>query len=283
MDNRYRLAVVVDGVFDGGPDQPLRAAPGDRFDSDARVFREADVFHAHLLLQEADHLGRLLRLGRPFDAGVNVFRVFAENNHIDLVGMPDGRGNTVEPFHRPLTDIEVQLLPQRDVQAAASAPDRCRKRSLDGDAVFADCFECFIRKPGVFSIDRIGLFAGIDLHPLDLPLPAVGLFDRRIDHLLHRGRDFGADTVAFDKRDNRMIRHIEMAILQHGDPAARRWNLDLIVAHMNIPGDACFNCLWNKSDILMDVKRNGVCILPQNFFARRSRRWTQIIPNISII
>src|SRR5690606_27599166 len=77
VHQRHRLALVPDGVLDGRPDEALGAFLRYRFDADAGGFREADFVYAHFLLQEFNDLADFRRAGRPFDARVDVFRVFA--------------------------------------------------------------------------------------------------------------------------------------------------------------------------------------------------------------
>jgi hypothetical protein len=47
----------------------------------------------------------------------------------------------------------------------------------------------FFGQPDVRAVDLGGLLAGVDLHPVDLALAAVGLGHRRVDHLDHHRRD----------------------------------------------------------------------------------------------
>jgi hypothetical protein len=92
----HRLAVVVDGVLDGGAHQARGALARHRLDADAGGVREADLLDAHLVLQELDELLAVVGFGGPFDAGVDVFRVLAEDHHVDLLGFFSGLGTPLK-------------------------------------------------------------------------------------------------------------------------------------------------------------------------------------------
>ena len=57
------------------------------------------------------------------------------------------------------------------------------------------------------------LLPGEHFLPNDLPLAAVGLRDRRVEHALARPPDIGPGAVAFDERNDRPIRHRQAAVL----------------------------------------------------------------------
>jgi hypothetical protein len=56
-------------------------------------------------------------------------------------------------------------------------------------------------QPDVGAVDLGRLLAGVDLHPVDLALAAVGLGHRGVDHLDHHRRDVEAGAVALDVRE----------------------------------------------------------------------------------
>ena len=66
-----------------------------------------------------------------FDAGVNVFGVLAEDHHVHFLRMLHRRGDAGEILHRPQANVEVEHLPQRDVQRADAAADRRGQRAFD--------------------------------------------------------------------------------------------------------------------------------------------------------
>ena len=71
----------------------------------------------------------------PFYAGVYVFRIFPENDHIHLFRGLHGRFNAVEIAHGAQADEQVQILAQGHVQAADAAADLDGKRRLAHDAL----------------------------------------------------------------------------------------------------------------------------------------------------
>ena len=57
------------------------------------------------------------------DAGVNVFGVLAENDHVHFFRMLHRRRNAFEILHRAQANVEIQHLAQGDVQRANAAAD----------------------------------------------------------------------------------------------------------------------------------------------------------------
>ena len=163
VDERHGLALVVDRVLDRHADQPLRARLGDRLDADARIGTDA---LAHLARQELDDALGLRRALRPLDAGVDVFGVLAEDDHVHQLGALDRRRRALEVADRPHAGIQVEDLAQRDVDAADAAADRRGQRALDGDLVGSHRLERVVREPLAELL--FGLFARRDLEPGDL-------------------------------------------------------------------------------------------------------------------
>ncbi len=149
----------------------------------ASVDAEADLLELlrKLLREEIENLLRFRRAGGVLDAGVDVFRVLAEDHHVDFLGMLDRRGHAFVPAHRTQADEEVEHLPQRDVQRSDAAADRRRQRTLDADEIVAERVDRFVGQPVVELLEA--LLARVDFHPRDLPLAAVGLLRPR-----HRAR-----------------------------------------------------------------------------------------------
>src|SRR4029078_2850691 len=65
-----------------------------------------------------------------------------------------------------------------------------------------------------------GLFPRVDLVPGQLALPAIRLLHRRVEHALAGTPDVGTGAIAFDERDDGLIRHVEGAGCGHGDRVA---------------------------------------------------------------
>ena len=71
---------------------------------------------------------------------------------------------------------------------------------------------------------------GVDLHPGDLALAAVGLRDRGVEHAHAGAPDVGAGAVALDEGDDRLVGHLELAVLD-GDLRAGGRDLRVRVRH----------------------------------------------------
>ena len=141
---------------------------------------------------------------RPLDARVHVLGVLAEDDHVHLLRLVHRRGHAVEVAHRPHAGVEVEHLAQRDVQRADAAADRRGERALDRDAVVREVIERLLRQLLAELLE--GLVAGEDLVPVNLALAAVDLLDRAVDDVPRRAPDVGAGAVAFDVRDDRIVR-----------------------------------------------------------------------------
>ena len=140
----HAAAAVVEGVLDGPADQALGAGDAHGLDADAGI--RADL-RAHLRVQELDDLRGFGRALLPFDAGVDVLGVLAEDHHVQPLRLLHGRGHAGEVAHRAHADVEVQQLAQGDVQAADAAADRRGERALDGDVELADGVERVLGQP----------------------------------------------------------------------------------------------------------------------------------------
>ena len=175
VHQRHALALVLHGVADRAVDQALGAEPADRLEADADLdatsrcgapiaFEHASassraaasvpnrIFLKSLGNSLAKKSSTFLRLGRAggvFDAGVDVFRVLAEDHHVDLLRMLHRRRHALEPAHRAQADVEVEHLAQRDVQRADAAADRRRQRPLDADVVRAERLDGLVGQPVV--------------------------------------------------------------------------------------------------------------------------------------
>ena len=87
VHHRHGLALVVERVLNGGPDEALGPHGRDRLDADARELADGPT---HLLAQV---VGQLLGLGGPrlhLVAGVDVLGVLTEDDHVDQLGVHHG-------------------------------------------------------------------------------------------------------------------------------------------------------------------------------------------------
>src|SRR5438552_4728437 len=227
VDEGDVLAVVLDGIADGGADETLRALLRHRLDADGGRVREADLVDLHLALEELDHFLGLGRPLLPLDAGVDVLGVLPEDHHVDLVRPLHRRGHALEVLHRAQADVEVEHLAHGHVQGAEALAHRRGERALEGDEVLADHVDRLLGQQvgrAVGAVDGLRLLAGVYLHPRDLLLAARGLLHRGVEHADGSAPDVGPGPVTFDERDDGMIGHSQLAVLD-GDLVARG-NLD---------------------------------------------------------
>jgi len=183
-DERQRLlrAVPPAGVLERPADAPLGPLP--------RVDR----------LLHRDLVGRAL-LEIAADAAVQVFRVFADDDEVDVLRAAAGqrRLHAGEQFHRPEVDVLVELEPQVEEQALLEDPG--------SDLGMADRAE----EDGVLGTEQVEPAFGNDLAGLQVAVATpVERLDAVVDPLggghggqhLHRlGGDFGARAVPGDGCD----------------------------------------------------------------------------------
>ena len=135
--------------------------------------------------------------------------------HIDFLRLLDRRDHSPEPTHRAQANVQVQLLPQRDVQRADTASDGRGQRPFDADPIVSESLHRLLRQPTARYL--VGFLAGQHLFPLDLPAAAVGFPYRRVHDTLHDRRDFGADSVSLDKGNLHRIGHVQSTRSVHFD------------------------------------------------------------------
>src|SRR6267378_4209251 len=210
------LAVVLDGVADGGADEPLAAFLGHGLDADRGRVREADLVDLHLLLQELHDLLGFRRPLLPLDARVDVLRVLAEDHHVHLVRALHGRGHALEVLHRAQADVEVEHLAQRHVERAEALADGRGERALDGHQVFADDVERLLGQQvrrAVLAVDLGRLLARVRLRPGDLLPAVIGLLHGGVEDPDRRPPDVGPGAVALDEGDDRVVRHAQLTVV----------------------------------------------------------------------
>ena len=212
MNQRHGFTVVGDRVFNSRANQAFGAFFRTRLDADTAMFREANFFHAHFITQEFNHLVGFGAVGFPFDTGVDVFGVFTEDHHVGQFRMFNRARGALVVTNRAQAHIQIQLLAQRHVQRTDTAANRRGQRAFNGYAVVADQIEGFFRQPDVLAIKLGRFFPGVDFHPGNFTLALIGFLNSGINHFQHRGSHVNTDTVAFNKRDNRIVWHRQFAV-----------------------------------------------------------------------
>ena len=167
--------------------------------------RETYLFYSHLFGKEAEEFFGFGSSGHPLDTGIDIFSVFAEDVHIDLLGLFYGRDHTSEPAYGTQADIEVEFLTQSDVQRTDTASDWGCQRAFDSDTIVAEGLHGLVGQPGAGLFE--GFTSGQDLFPKDSSSSVVCFFDSGVNHLLGSGRDFGTYSVSFDKGDLYFVGH----------------------------------------------------------------------------
>ena len=247
--------VVVDHVLDRLAHETLGAFARDRLDADAGSAREADLLDAELGLQEFDQLLALFGSGCKFDAGIDVFGVFAEDDHIGLLGLTNRRRNALEVVHRAQADVEIELLAQSDVERTDATANGRGQRAFDRDDIILDGIERFGGQPHVRAVHLGRLLAGKDFHPVDLALAAIGLGHRGIDNLDHHGGDIGTCAIALDVGNDGFVRNIDRIVGVNCNFRARGRDLDMLVSHVC---SGCFVRFSYSTSSVFQVARSAI-------------------------
>ena len=164
MNERHGRQVLVNRVLNGFSDQSLGPLGGYGLDADPNILRETNFSRAHFLDNEVDYFLRLFSSRLILNTCVNVFRVLSENDHIAVAGVLDWRGYTLEPSYRPQTSVEVQLLPQRNIERPEAPTYRSGQRPLDCHTVGFYRIQSFLREP-IPIVQLCRLLSSVDFHP----------------------------------------------------------------------------------------------------------------------
>ena len=216
VDEGEAAAFFAQGVFDCAADEALGAVFADGLDAEAGGIGEADFggFFGEGFLDECEELGGFGGSLFEFDAGVDVFAVFAEDHHVAVLGALDGAGDAFEPADGAQADVEIENLAEGDVEAADAAAGGGGEGAFDADEVVAEGVESFVGEPVAGFVE--GFFAGEDFVPVDFLLAVGGFRDGGVDDADGCTPDVGAGAVAFDEGDDGVARDGE-AGGGHGD------------------------------------------------------------------
>jgi hypothetical protein len=211
VDESHRFVLVVESMPDGHPHQTLATGHGHGFDADPGI--ETDLLLAafqHVFVEEFNQPGGIRRAFFPFDAGVNIFCVFAEDDDVHALGMLHGRRHTGVVLHGTHAAVEIEDLAQGDVEGADAASDGRGQRTFDGDAKFAHGADGVVGEPVLKA--SLGLFAGKDFVPGYGALAVVRLFDSGIEDAGGGLPDIAARTVPFNEGDDWVIGDAVLAV-----------------------------------------------------------------------
>ena len=116
--------------------------------------------------------------------------------------------------YRAQADVQIQFLAQRNVQGTDAAANWRGQGAFNRNAILTNQIKCFRRQPDVLAVNMGRFLTGINFHPGNFTLALIGFLHSGIHHFQHRRGNVHADTVTFNERDNRVIRNVELAILQ---------------------------------------------------------------------
>ena len=77
--------------------------------------------------------------------------------------------------------------------------------------------QSFFGQPDIGAVNIGGFLTSVDLHPMDFLGAAIGFGHGRVNHLQHHRGDVLPGAIAFNERDDRLIRHIEGIVRINGD------------------------------------------------------------------
>ena len=178
------------------------------------MFREANFLHAHLIAQEFDNFVSFGRVCFPLDTRINIFGVFTEDNHIGQLRVFNRARGALIVTYRTQANVEIQLLTQRHVQRTDAAANWRRQRTFNSNTVITNQIEGFSRQPDILAVNVGRFFTGVNFHPGNFTLAFIGFLNGGINHFQHRWGNVNTDTVAFNERDNRVMRDVQFAVLQ---------------------------------------------------------------------
>jgi len=223
---------VVDGVLNGTAYQSTRAHAAHDLDADAGVGENLD---AHLVEKTDDTLGTV-GVNFELDAGVDVFSIFAENDHVEVLGRLDHGGHAGEVAHGADALVKVEGLAHGHVETAHATTGGGVERSLDGNAEGLDGGQGVVRKG--FAELGFGFVTGENFQPGDAAFAAIGAGDGCIEDEPGGTPDLLTDTIAFDERNDRTVRRDRFACQETDGFAGWYWYtvvFDRFCAHSLLP------------------------------------------------
>ena len=281
VDQGHRGELLVPGPVQGLADDVPGPGGGDGLDADARVGPDAA---AVLFPDQVDdgprHLAALLEVV----AGVDVLGVLAKDDEVHLVGVLVGGGDPLEIADRPHAGVEIQMLPEPDVDGAEALghpvvlaafvatagvvllvgavethvsllSHRGGEGALDGDAKVPDRLHRLVGKLAAVVVQS--LQAGIEGTPGDAAAAAVGSTHRPVHHVAHHRGDVQTDPVAPQDADDGFVADDEAAV-PIIDQVSRRDLHCLELSHAIPPEDSAVECFCPPSNCRGQVARNFI-------------------------
>ena len=173
----------------------------------------------------------VLRAGRELDARVDILGVLTKHGHVHEFRLQHRRLHAREIPDRTNAGVQVHGLSNRDIQGAHAATRRGRKWALDRHNVFLQRMQCLVRQV-LLAVVKVGSgLPGQDLHPPNLAIFAVGFGNSGIDNIEHHRRYIDANAIAFNERDDWLIRDNEGVIRIDRDRLTIGGHVNMVVAH----------------------------------------------------
>ena len=147
----------------------------------------------------------------PFDAGIDIFSILAEDIHINFFRLFDRCHNSTEPTYRTEADIEVEGLPECDVQRTDATADRRCQRAFDPDHIFAESLHRLVGQPTAGLLE--GFFACQYFLPFDHSLAAIRPAYRFIDNTLANWCNLRTYSISLYKGNDDFIGDKEGPVL----------------------------------------------------------------------
>ena len=207
VDKGDGIPVVLYGVSYGLSYQSEGACLADGLYPNSRVRTN---LCPKLLFEKVYDLFCLRALCRPLYAGINVFGVLPEDDHIYQFRPFYRAWHTLEISHGSNAGIEIKDLSQGHVKASYSLAHRGCQRAFYCNHVFGNGVQRLLGE--VLTRLFLGLFTCIYLFPRYGAFSIVCLFNRGIQNHSGGPPDVWAYPVTFYERYYGIVRHVDCAI-----------------------------------------------------------------------
>ena len=135
------------GILNGHSNKTFGAKGTDRLDSNPRTFTD---FLPQLLLKELYDPHCLFGPCLPLNSRIDIFGVFPEDNHVYLFRMFHGAWSPGKIPDWPDAGVEVEPLPEQNIDAPNSPSNRSGEWPLDTDLIFPNRLDRLLRSPFPF-------------------------------------------------------------------------------------------------------------------------------------
>jgi hypothetical protein len=194
VDQCHRGSIIFERVADRRPDQTLGPRLGNRFDAEAAV--RPDIPAVCFVEERKQFLGVF---GACFEllSGIDVLGVLPEDHHVDELRVLDRGGHSLEPAHRPQTDIQIHYLPQRHVEAPDTATHRSGEGTFDANQIGTKGIDRFRRKPLAGIVESF--LSRQHFLPTHFAIAAIGFGYCSIENQLGGSPNIGTNSVPFNE------------------------------------------------------------------------------------